>query len=363
MYLLLSFIHLLVAAGIGVSNARDICFQLDQRKALNDVIEHEACRELNVGEQKTVSFSAFESPTSMEHKYILEKIKPDEYKIKLNLSFKENQFFPDEPTKVGRKMQTRINKCLKEMNPKLLGPSGEKITIELLPWAEKHLAKYKDIKSTIFLDNERNKRAYSNMYPSQISCTTILHELFHLMGLVDEYKEFELIHSFEKDCRSFGPDDSIMANSVAARRISRSVQSCFCRDPKLCKPVSKEEIESLKTCPDGYGTETITKFFIKDSNMNWVEEKIEGDGFRVGMSGMSPPPISFSLRPDFDSSGRIQNSILYPAQFRAVIFPGCKAKNKTYYGCARDAYYRPWKIVGSCNQRPPACNDESEWLK
>jgi len=53
-----------------------------------------------------------------------------------------------------------------------------------------------------------NTRAWSN----KISCETIIHESFHYLGLVDEYKEEEL--GF--DCRHGAPTDSLMANQRVA---------------------------------------------------------------------------------------------------------------------------------------------------
>lgn len=353
----MSFILLFILnLGLRVSYAHDACFHVDQKKALSDVIEYEACRELNVGEEKIVNFSASASPSTVEHKYVLERINKDEYKIKLNLLFRGNKIFQDKPKKMGRKMQTRINKCLEEMNPKLLGPDREKITIELIPWAEKHLDKYKEIKSIVFVD-DKVERQNSHLYESQIDCDTILHEIFHLLGLVDEYKETLNILPFEKDCRSIGPNDSVMRDSASARRVVRSVSTCECSDTKLCKSFSEEEVKALKSCPSGYSTFTLSTYFIKDpkGSGNWVEET--ANEYRPGKSG-----TIFTLPPVFDSE-RITDSVLYPAHFRAVIFPGCKAKNAVYYSCARDAYFRPWKVVGTCSQKPAACRTESDWLK
>jgi len=365
MSFIISFLHLILTTIIGISHAQDACDQTDKKKFLKDIVEHEACRDLNVGEKKIVNFDRSSSPSLVEHKYILEKVKPDEYRVQLNLHFKENQIFPDKPTKVGRRMQTRINKCLKEMNPKLLGPHGEKIKIELVPWAEKNLPKYKEIKSLIWVTEDQELRANSHLYNSQSDCSTILHELLHLLGLADEYRETEYINSFEKDCRSYGPEDSVMHDHSSAGWELMRVQTCLCDDSKACNTYSKEEIKNMKSCPSPYGTSSFNKYFLTDTTENGerVEAKNVAGSAKMGISmgEVEELPNSFKIPPQ--SLGRIPNSVFYPAQYRAIIFPGCQAKNAVYYGCARDSYYRPWKFVGSCNQKPAACNDEREWLK
>jgi hypothetical protein len=350
-----------------ISSARDACFHIDQKKVLSDIIDQEVCRDLNVGESKVVDMSRFSSPTTIAHKYILEKVKPNEYKVKLNLHFRENQILQDRPKKLGQKMQTKINQCLARQNPKLLGPNGEKLTIELVPLAEKHLPKYKEIKSFIFVDDDETVRQNSHLYTKQIDCAVILHELFHLMGLVDEYQELEKIKSFEQDCRSFGPDDSIMTSKIPPDWEEMEELTCNCDLGLACTPYSKEEIKRMTSCPAPYGTYTAKGYFRRELNENG--ERVKGEPANVFSNKIREvpeealKPNEFRLPPRSLESGRSPNSILYPAHFRAIVYPGCKAKNSVYYDCARDAKYRPFKIVGSCNQKPAACKDPKEWLK
>lgn len=341
---------------------QSVCAKTDEKKIIGDIVEQAACRDLDVGEKKVVNFETSDSPSTVEHKYILEKVKPDEYRVKLNLHFKEDKMFPDKPTKVGRRMQTRINKCLEDINPKLRGPDGEKLKIELIPWAEKHLPEYKDIKSLISVTNDKEAMPHSHGYRSNEECSVILHELLHLMGLVDEYPYREE-DMFKADCRAIGPADSVMQEVSAVDWESMVVRICSCGDPKKCQAYSKEEIKTMKECPYGYGTMTTGGYFLlkgETADGDRLEAKVVSRiaGIEVPMVEIKPNEFRLPL----ESVGRIPNSVLYPAHFRSIIFPGCRAKNSVYYSCARDAYHQPWKWVG-CREKPAICSDSQEWLK
>ncbi len=57
-------------------------------------------------------------------------------------------------------------------------------------------------------------RAQSDSYPQDVDCKTIVHEVLHLTGLVDEYKEYDVRGEREVyPNRAIGSSNSVMASN------------------------------------------------------------------------------------------------------------------------------------------------------
>lgn len=346
----------------------ETCNQSTPFQNLKDVTDKATCSELPVGKSIIVNFDRSNSPTKVPHKYELMRIAPDEYKVRLNIRLRENTFLVRENTELTDQMRAKIQKCLEWINPHLLGPDDKKFEIELIDPIQSKIQKYEEIENWIAVSEEKIPRENSAFYSLQSSCPTIAHELLHLMGLVDEYAELIDISSYQKECRSLGPEDSIMSHHNEATDFSNEfprkifISCCICKDNN-CKEITESDAKVLKTCPAEYDKiNTYVKYSkegtsLEHTNNQMVCSSLAG-GF--GFMGMNNQKKSFLLseRP----SGRIRDSFLYPAQFRSIIFPGCKEKNQTYYSCSRDSHFRPFKIF-NCNSKPNVCQDELDWLK
>ncbi len=109
-------------------------------------------------------------------------------------------------------MRRRVNTCLGQFNPHLKGPNGEQLEIvvtdssgngldpRLVPPAAKDIS---------FL--AAGARSNSQAYAADIDCPTILHELLHLLGLSDEYKE-TAEHRYDSTCRTQHGERSVMSS-------------------------------------------------------------------------------------------------------------------------------------------------------
>ena len=345
----------------------DTCDQSLPFKNVIEAIDKASCSELPIGKSVVANFDRTNSPTTVSHKYELLKTASDKYKVRLNLRFQENTLLARENTEITKKMRDKIQKCLEWINPHLLGPDNKKLELELIDPTESKIKKYDEITNWITVSEKKIPRENSGFYSLQTSCPVIAHELLHLLGLVDEYKEPIDIPWYEQDCRSLGPPDSIMANHEEATDFNNEfpqkmfVSCCVCKD-NSCKNISESDVRSLKACPTGYD---MISMYLKSTKEgaslgqsgNYMLCSSMGKGFM----GMNEQKNSFllSTRP----SGRIKGSFLYPAQFRSIISPGCKDKNRTYYSCSRDSYFRPYKLVGHCNSKPKECQNHEDWLK
>lgn len=354
------------------------CDKGEEKPVLYGILNSLSCQTLPVGKSKIVNVSDIESPTTVQHKYILEHPLSHLYKVKLNLVLQENTLRAKRETVLCQKMRKKINECLEEINQHLLGPNGQKIKIEILEPTEENQQKYAEIANVITVDSEPIERANSGFYSLQTSCSTIAHELLHLTGLVDEYREELNIPAYDQDCRSVGPDDSIMHNHHEAIDTYFStdetsfITQCQCENSNHCPNFSDSEIAKFTVCPNGFREFRFlqkSKMLVRDKQSSVLQQQDIGfsafqknpSAAMFGMNFNANARKSFVLKTE--KSGRVKDSYLYPAHFRVITAPLCYDQNMTYYLCSRDAYHWPFKWFGSCHERPAACNDPLAWLR
>ena len=128
------------------------------------------------------------------------------YEVLLDVNF---------PGRRGLEMHARARQCLDEAAPFMRGPGGENLAIRLLSTPElralpedQRPRRY-DIRVT-----DAHERANMLGYPADIDCGTIIHEVLHLLGLVDEYTEYDRSFGMGYDCRVVTGVPSIMNASV-----------------------------------------------------------------------------------------------------------------------------------------------------
>lgn len=196
---------------------------LQERKwataALSKLLKQENCEILRPGTSKEVVQNQLPLPTGF---YQLKRLEDrpkkagdstlvPSFQIKVPIHFEGAE-------QSKRQMIEKTRACLNEVRPSLRGPNGEFLSIEL------------DLKGpgeerthTVVIGS--TPRAHSNLWDPDIQCDTVIHEILHLLGLVDEYHEHGgRIGADGKwneegpryECRALGPPDSIMRNSKLA---------------------------------------------------------------------------------------------------------------------------------------------------
>jgi hypothetical protein len=223
------------------------------------------CELLPIGTSKSV-FNNFPG-TNNKKEFNLVRVEDNTTELKVNVGFKPvcaSTLF--ENKNIAKTWLQRANTCLSNMHPHLKGPDGHFIKLKLISEPENSAP-------GVNIINVKNDfegiRANDALYSPLSSCATILHEVLHLTGLVDEYSETKTKDSqngeLASQCRILGPEDSIMRNTVST-----------------------------------------------------IDEVVD--------HGIS---------------------LLKPAHYRMLIYPGCKEKNETYTSCASFAY-SSLKIDGKC---------------
>lgn len=202
-------------------------------------------------------------------------------------------------------MKKHVQKCMDKTNGKLLGPDSQKLTLKLTNDSA--------VPSNGIEVMPEGHRSNSLQWETGIDCETVTHEMMHLLGLVDEYQEKWLGNVYHPDTG---------------------------------------QISRYEDGPGEKGSKYETVFNCRVHGPDNSLMSHQGDAFTA-------------VNGKFLGLFKTRNTLLYPAQFNAIAFPGCMSKNKTYYLCSRYAYETSnAHYGGGCSSgKPTACQDGKTWLE
>ena len=224
--------------------------------------------------------------TNNRYSYTVRREPDGSFLIPLNLAFLADEDYDGDIPRdeVPAHYKNKVQECLKKANSKMLGPNGEqlKMVIQSPPAGSAcEATKPKTIKV-----GPRDFRSYMSKYESNIDCPTITHEILHLLGLCDEYKETSSGFYVSPDT------GEIKESSVYEKPDNENDKFIFAYD---CRVASKNSIMS-------------------DQYERW------DNVFK-------------------DQAQESKNkSLLSPGQFNSILYGGCPSKNKLFNECADLAY-------------------------
>ena len=272
---------------------------------INDLEEQSKCSDPKPGQQKIVH-----SDTPLNKKPYTVKREPDgSFSIPLYIDFSAGESYDGEVprSQVPAHYMAKAQQCLKKANTKMLGPNGEKLNFDIQPPPQNQgSACAKDIIPISIASV--NHRSNSAKYASDIDCTTITHEILHLTGLCDEYKE-----------RKTG----------------------FYVDPSTGDIVS--------------------------GNIN--EETAQNDNYEFKPAYdcrvVNEPPPNIMGHHDlkwhavFDEDTEVADaSLLTPGQFNAILYGSCQAKNESFNRCSKLAYQSSHENP-NCIEQKTQCSEQN----
>ncbi len=382
--------------------------QASAKLILEKTNEDKHCVEVNVGEKNPVNIQHYESPTSVAHLYELERPSAKEYtlnfKIALNHADADFVGSQQEATKLILDLNNHydhMDACLADLNPYMKGPNGQSLKLKITrPSVTREIttttdsggkAGYKlnsqlaesSVSPITLFPKDRNKRADSQNHIQDMNCPIVVHEILHLAGLCDEYKEvtrgfirnpqtgeLRLVLSGSNNitaynCRVLGPPDSIMNDQELAVANVKGVPQVIgnrCLIPKIsnkqCQQLYSAWNGDSKSCPAG----AKPIFYVNKWNKNISEKETVTRDFEYG-SG------ECWLNHRENKIVKSRDSLLLPAHFYALTRPGCGKYNKTYYACADRAYKTDTGDAQdsdrTCDKNllPEGCADGERWLQ
>lgn len=338
-------------------------------KKLCDWREELNCRDLEVGEIRRVDKDG-SATTGLRARYILEKTGAQQYRLNLPLVLSESglggrlrKLFSMAPNETEKEMEKKIKDCTQNTKENLKGPDGE--SIELNPIFSRSIPEeWKSYRSDIKIVEASQPISSAHSYKKGITCSAIIHELLHLTGLVDEYSESDLMRGSRKfSCRVLGPISSVMGDSESAYELvtnANFTKEIYEISGRLCRDINQKE----RTC------------FTQVCQQEIALRRGEYFGPRMAenildkCSRVKPADLYRFSNIQFKKlDKKVLKSLIKPAHFRAIVYPGCQKKNVFYYKCARFAYMSTLEDEKNDSfepenqdcQRPKECLDGS-WL-
>ncbi|MCB0406833.1 MAG: hypothetical protein KDD34_01440 [Bdellovibrionales bacterium] len=393
-------------------------------RSLSEAIENKyqslLCSEYKEGEVRRFETERDESWTGIPLNYAIQKSSANKYDVYASIGFVE---FLERKAIDRSDIFERVEKCLESVNNTgiLRTPDGIQINLHV----KKAKVIFEDDESPVLplkassqeeifngkidpnpsaqiIKISDRKRSHSMDYNENVNCSTIVHEYLHLLGLIDEYKETDKYKNFKDgkyiginetgarqekfDCRNTGPDDSIMSNPEKAFRKGLISKDVFQIESWICfsahnSPENKEE--DVGPCIKNYRGDKISDYTgaYEESVSQSLElgqiynppSRIISEPFRRNKQGdvytvsfpknsknLSEPYqlIIYTKKQDYTETAE---AILWPAQAKAIIYPGCISKNQKYIQCSKN-FQRSSGATG-CIDDPDYCNSYEEWMK
>lgn len=301
------------------------------------------CESLNVGESRVYQVYREKSPTNVEHSYQMKRTSKNEYLATFDFNFYDKDD-PDDSSRnrgytyVWRK---KANECLKAIGNGITGPNGEILKLQVNENPKQRRGEPSEI---ILMQGER---ANSHAWEKSMDCPTIVHEMLHLMGLVDEYKEKQSGYALDPnsgrmvwrkrdaekpgyDCRALSKETSIMANQeehwnkvFGKATLNRKIQICECNESKLCEKYFQRNDETFQK----YG-HYLTQW--KENEKNGIQDLVldkQVDEIQSKMNaeinGKLPNacPDGFKVNDDLTEDFQIEESQKDFSYFRSKPFP------------------------------------------
>ncbi len=273
-----------------ISNLADVkCTPIEKNsvyqeleKILSEVENIKECSELKVGEYRIGDGVL----GRVAQNYKVKKTDANAYELSFNINFLSN----DSQGISGEQMREKVNACVKWVNKRARGPNKEKLNFVILDPNKLDSTQMKKAPPRVVIAiQSKGGRANSASYPADIKCPTVMHELMHLAGLCDEYKETVngmltntktgetyRVNNENKDnigkegyklstdynhCRSISTKPSLMSNQYEViNSIYPTTLECNCGNPEKPESFQEQTCRRLMT-----GDEAVKKFFINSN--------------------------------------------------------------------------------------------------
>lgn len=202
--------------------APDNPLALMRKRGVDELLAEMDCLEVPVGQTRVVDGTNVTTAAG----YTLERTGQNAYRIGLNINLTSTSVTPEALAEFEEKMRT----CVAKWNPVLRGPRGEQLTIALTNPARTEAqplgsarAPQHDIQV-----HSNWPRANSHNYPSDMDCATTMHELMHLLGLRDEYRERD--EGLGYSCRVVPERVTLMAHQDAVAIDLPKITQCVIKE-------------------------------------------------------------------------------------------------------------------------------------
>ena len=262
-----------------------------------------------------------------KNRRVITRVGDKTYDIEIPLNIKLSRAFKTIDQDLGEKgVETLINLCLKDFSTLFESEIGLKLNIRVNSDKSQFAKRRHRIKIS---DTKRSHFKNINYKLLMHQCGPVVHEMLHILGLVDEYPEPNYLYGRG---RARGPQNSLMSEPHH-HRSAWSIRIEWELEGIICLPKKSE---------------------IADLNFDEVKSKYSELCQQENSRGVTEKEISTKSKVDrivqhYQKKSREKGQIffykiiepearLYPAHFRQILYPNCNKRNETYLKCARYAY-------------------------
>jgi len=264
-----------------------------------------SCRELDRGESISVDKSSAQSKSGVKQKYTIKKESEGVFTVYFKINFYKRSNLEirgidgneNTPSAINEVYRSRFQNCYDFKQKYLKDELGRRL--RLMVYDEDRDVDI-EIPPQLQVEISNIKRSNSKLINSEASCSTIVHETMHWMGLSDEYEE----------------KNSILNPNLFARMFQHTLRP-------------REEDEDPK--------------YAYDCRSVGRSESIMVSGRSLYLSG--------DIR------------VLDSGHIDTIVYPNCTSKNRIYYQCVSNAYRTSTDHGGAgCAEVPDICKTR-EWTK
>ncbi len=301
---------------IKITSAQALCIECESinhednetRKLIDllDTLEEQSqCADPKPGKEKKVQSDTWPNST-----YTVRKEQDGSFSIPLNLSFSAASDYdgPVPKNQVPAHYMKKVQECMKKANTKMLGPNGEKLQFVIQEPTSPGVCSGIPIEI-----GSKEHRSNSGKYNSEIHCSSITHEVLHLVGLCDEYKEPWT--GFVVDSNT----GDIKESSISRNNYKYSI----------------DENSVFKLAYDCRVTSMNNSNIMSYSYLIWEK--------------------AFS---NTDSSKNLK-SLLTPGQFNSILYGKCPEKNNLFNQCSQLAYKSTVRAGKNCLKKKEECETQN----
>ena len=209
---------------------------------LDNIEQATACSDLKPGSTKLVRAKGYANGAH----FALKRIDDKKLEATIALKFEKGNAYTPE---LANTLFNRTKSCINNVNSYLKSPNGEELKINIIDEEEnnKRAPSERPLTRSIAVNNA-DARSHSLGYESDIDCETIIHEIMHLLGLVDEYHETIKEGGKERakyQCRAVAEVDSLMASHWKKFDDVTGIENeCSCEDD-FCRRIINSDDQKL----------------------------------------------------------------------------------------------------------------------
>lgn len=320
-------------------------------EALLKSLDPESCQGIPVKVGQVKKFTRPRSWTGLSSSHALKRISNTHYQAILNLNFLDNGVAE---TPAAIRMREQVTQCIQIANSKIRGPGEEILEIKIIDPVSAKGMPQAEVPERLDINVLPPNRPSNMLNFSTMDCANITHEIFHMMGLVDEYDDsLRSTSGTQETCRIIPSRNTLMGlpSKFFEDAFGKTVEcacSPSCQRFWSSTPPERRRFLANQNDPcaplGGLKGKSYSESTLPDS-----ESSLTGDRLTI----VRKP------RPDV-------RSLLTPNQFKKILSGYCDAGVGGYARCSSYSYFQSRLPSGQpnpqCADVPADCRNDDYYL-